>query len=340
MKSLRKSVENWKVLSLTCREYSTSMTTCGTRWVCHKLSAMKRVLSKYGAYTAHLATLSEDTSVKPADRAKFKVYLSKWGDAKYLLGCAVFVDLLAPCAIFSKSMQEDDVDILGALSYLLRTVKETNMLSAKSLDQWPTYAATVKNITKEGGKWLYQGQKLKKLSEAKSHFECHSAEYCTSVTDHVRRTRLSWSDVQLFRDIIFMLGTQGWQKVMDEDNDMLDEVQQYTESQLTAIDRLVEHFRIPLEGAAAEVSEIRGEFEAVVSYATQFISLSTVEYQSVWWRLFHAPNSSQWSNVLMLASLLFSLPVSNGKLERMFSQVTSSSAVREPHLAIAPLMIY
>ena len=274
---------------------------------------MKHVLSKYGAYTAHLATLSEDALVKPADRAKFKGYLSKWGDAKYLLGCAVFVDLLAPCAIFSKSMQEDEVDILGALSYLLRTVKETNKLSAKPLDQCPTYAATVK-ITKEGVEWLYQGQKLKKLSEAKSHFECHSAEYCTSVTDHVR-TRLSWSDLQLFRDIIFMLGTQGWQKVMDEDNDMLDEVQQSTESPQTAIDRLVEHFRIPLEEAAAGVSEIRGEFEAVVSYATQFISLSTMEYQSVWWRLFHAPNSSQWSNVLMLSSLLFSLPVSNGKLE-------------------------
>ena len=46
-----------------------------------------------------------------------------------------------------------------------------------------------------------------------------------------------------------------------------------------------------------------------------------MEYQSVWWRLFHAPNSSEWTNILCLASLLFSLPVSNGKLERAFSQV-------------------
>ena len=59
----------------------------------------------------------------------------------------------------------------------------------------------------------------------------------------------------------------------------------------------------------------------MVQYATQFISLSTMEYQSVWWRLFHAPNSSEWSNVLSLATLLFSLPVSNGKVERTFSQV-------------------
>ena len=92
-----------------------------------------------------------------------------------------------------------------------------------------------------------------------------------------------------------------------------------SESPLNAIDRFVERFRVPFEGAAAEVSEICGDFEAMVSYATQFIFLSTMEYQSVWCQLFHALNSSEWSNVLKLASLLFPLPVSNSKLERTFS---------------------
>lgn len=41
-----------------------------------------------------------------------------------------------------------------------------------------------------------------------------------------------------------------------------------SENPLNAIDHLVEHFRFPLEGAAAEVSEIRGKFEVMVSYAT------------------------------------------------------------------------
>ena len=51
------------------------------------------------------------------------------------------------------------------------------------------------------------------------------------------------------------------------------------------------------------------------------MSLSTMDYQSVWWRLFHAPTNSEWTNTLTLAKLLFSLPVSNGKLERIFSQL-------------------
>lgn len=80
-------------------------------------------------------------------------------DAKYLLGCALFVDLLTSCAIFSKSMQGDELNILGALTYLLRTVKETNKLHGKPLDQWPMYSATLKRVTStEDREWIYQGK--------------------------------------------------------------------------------------------------------------------------------------------------------------------------------------
>ena len=68
----------------------------GSRWVAHKWNAMKRILAKYAAYTHHLSTLSEDTSVKTVDRSKLKGYYNKWVDAKYILGCAVFVDVLSP----------------------------------------------------------------------------------------------------------------------------------------------------------------------------------------------------------------------------------------------------
>ena len=90
--------------------------------------------SMSGAYSSHLATLSEDSSVKPIDSAKFKGYLGKWTDAKYLLGCAMLTDLLTPCAIFFKSMQADKSDILGALRNLLRTVKKNRKLITKPLD--------------------------------------------------------------------------------------------------------------------------------------------------------------------------------------------------------------
>ncbi len=62
-----------------------------------------------------------------------------------------------------------------------------------------------------------------------------------------------------------------------------------------------------------------GEFHEMLLYATQFISLSSTTYQTVWWKLFQSPTATDWANVLILAQLLFTLPVSNGKLERVFS---------------------
>ena len=84
----------------------------GTRWVSHKMNAMKRIISKYGAYTSHITSLMDDSSVKAVDRAKLLGYHTKWTSAKYLLGCALFVDVLTPRSIFSKYMQDDELDIL------------------------------------------------------------------------------------------------------------------------------------------------------------------------------------------------------------------------------------
>ncbi|CAB3993296.1 zinc finger 862-like [Paramuricea clavata] len=296
----------------------------GTRWVSHKVKAMKRVLSKYGAYIAHLTSLSEDKSVKAADRAKLKGYLKKWVNAKYILGCAAFVDLLTPCATFSKSMQSNDLDILAAISHIIKTLNETNKLTSKPLEQWKTYSDTLKKVQQdEKGQSEYQTQILTNVEGAKTFLLQNSRSYCNAVTTCIK-SRLSWSDLQHLRDIILVLATVGWEKVMDKldahgDQEEIDDTDR--EDPLNAIDRLVEAYKVPLEGAGAEVDQVRVEFEAMMAYAVQFISLSTLDYQSVWWRMFHAPDKSEWSNILILASLLFSLPASNGTVERVFSQL-------------------
>ena len=155
---------------------------------------------------------------------------------------------------------------------------------------------------------VYQCQELKKLSDAQGYYQDRFQDYCSRVTECIR-SRMAWSDLQLMRDIIFMLGTQGWEKAVEEDKSV------------DAIGRLVKRFTVPLQSASANTEEIVGEFVAVMQYAIQFISLSILDYRAVWSRLFHAPTASEWSNILILAKLLFSLPASNGKLERVFSQI-------------------
>ena len=143
----------------------------GSRWISHKLDAMRRVLSKYGAYTNHLAILSEDSSVKATDRSKIRGYYRKWVDAKYIFGCAVFADLLAPCSVLSKAMQSDDLDILRAVSSVVKSVKDTNKLISTPLEKWPMYDYLIKNTSVDDAcQESYQSQELKNYSQAKAHY--------------------------------------------------------------------------------------------------------------------------------------------------------------------------
>ena len=196
--------------------------------------------------------------------------------------CGSFDTLCCPHKKHAKI--NDEINILEALTGVLKTLKETDKLASKHLDQWSMYAATVsKCTTDEDGSTVYQMQELKDFSEAQGYFSSKYEEYCHKNSQCVK-SRLSWSDMQLMRDIVFMLSLHDWEKLVQKEND------------LAAIDRLVEQFSTPLQGAEADVHVIKMEFGSMIEYA-----------------VFHAPNSS---NALTLVKLLLSLPASNEKLER------------------------
>lgn len=150
---------------------------------------------------------------------------------------------------------------------------------------------------------------MKNLSEAKATFESNYKQYCSKVTNCIK-ARLEWSDLQLIRDIITILATQGWQKMVDEGDEMESTAGHSATSteSWSLVERVTVRFKIPLENAGTDVGAVHSEFREMVDYAIQFFSLSTMDYQAVWRRLFHSPCSSEWKNCLNLAELLFSLP--------------------------------
>ena len=95
----------------------------GTRFVSHKVAALRRVLERFGAYLNHLCSLSHDASVKSVDKQKLTGYTRHWRDAKVLVGCAVFSDLLRPAAILCEVLQKNEVCILNAVEITLKTKK-------------------------------------------------------------------------------------------------------------------------------------------------------------------------------------------------------------------------
>ena len=155
---------------------------------CHETNCFKNMVCIH-----HISLHSLKThTVKSADRAKISGYLKKWTNAKYILGCALFIDLLTPCSIFSKSMQNDEIDILGALTSILRMLKEVDKLTSTSIDQWPVFSSTVKKIVDNGETVTYQCQELQQFSTVRTYYTNHYQEY--SITDCIK-SRLAWSDL-------------------------------------------------------------------------------------------------------------------------------------------------
>jgi len=74
-------------------------------------------------------------------------------------GCAFFVDLLMPISILSKILQSDEIDILEALTGVLKTLKELDELLSKPVGQY----ATCKSVLEKGKDEVYYLQALKRL---------------------------------------------------------------------------------------------------------------------------------------------------------------------------------
>ena len=66
----------------------------GKRWIDHKISAMGCVIEKFGLYTQHLQH-SINTAKKSQDHTALQEKFTKSINAKFLLKCTLFTDVLA-----------------------------------------------------------------------------------------------------------------------------------------------------------------------------------------------------------------------------------------------------
>ena len=59
----------------------------------------------------------------------------------------------------------------------------------------------------------------------------------------------------------------------------------------------------------------------LVEHTNKALPLARVSYLAIWRKSFTAPKSKGWSDVLLMIKLLLTIPVSNAKLERIFSKL-------------------
>ena len=122
----------------------------GTRWTDHKIAAMGRVIEKFGLCTQHLQH-SIDTAKKSQDCATLQAEFTKLINAKFLLRCALFTNVLAEAKHFSLITQEQNIDIICILDSVKNTRYNYERL-LKKLRKNPAYVfqlPTVKLVTEE-----------------------------------------------------------------------------------------------------------------------------------------------------------------------------------------------
>ena len=79
-----------------------------------------------------------------------------------------------PVSILSKTLQSDEIDILEALTGVLRTLKEIDKLLSKPVAEWSTYKSILQKCEDE----VYQLQELKTFSTATQYFENNGGSCC------------------------------------------------------------------------------------------------------------------------------------------------------------------
>ena len=125
----------------------------------------------------------------------------------------------------------------------------------------------------------------------------------------------------LFTHLVHISNTEWWIRgTTDEDGAVVRD----TEFANDAISYLYNDFKDALTHTKVicHFPDLLQQWHDLLEYSIEFCSLSTTHFRKIWHHIFLVPRSKAWSDVLTLVELLFMIPVTNAKLERMFSKLT------------------
>lgn len=292
----------------------------GTRWIAHKLAAMKTCLDKWGIYIQHLESLVQDKSYPTKDRAKLSGYLKQWSDAKMPFLLALFIDLLEVPSILSKTMQNDDIDVVMAMNALSKTKKRLDLLTNKEFEKLPHVKYLLSKIEHRDDRYFFHDIELKNYDSCMNAVKDQKDELTACVKECII-TRLEEEEEskELFASAAKLLNCEAWLRNKVVGGIEVDDVE-YADSD---IEMLIQRFETPLReaGITASVPDVINQWHSLLEYAREFLSVASTPYLSTWRKIFCSSRRDQWQDFLGLVELLFTIPICNAKLERMFSKL-------------------
>ena len=309
----------------------------GTRWVNHKRKALQRIVDRFGVYCTHLYSMTSDPSLETTDQEKLKSFHQKWTQGKFLIGCAMYIDVLKVPSLLSLSLQENETDLISGIKHTLKATQTLHSLRGTDAQEWPAMTTVLAVVTEKENSKSYQGVDLIDFTDAMVSQCSAMAQADLCGLDSKLKDWLVWSDTKLLDSILSFLDTRCWAAVTinaahgtntavngDCCNGEIpvknkpDYNKRVTEIK-AAVAYIVGIFREPLEAKGADLCSINDELEEMFCFATNYVDVLTEDYKKIWYKLFTAHDSQKWCNVLLMSELLFSLPFANSKVEQALS---------------------
>ena len=278
----------------------------GTRWITHKLNALKVLVDKFGIFIQHLESCSSDKSVKADDRAKLKGYLRKWKSGKLFIYSCFFIDLLETAACLSAAFQETRVDAVTVSLAMAKAKKHLLALKEKEVDK----LRTVRYYLTKVNDCCYQGVQLPGLDDAVEQLKKDGGTLIDLLTEAILERCEGTDDTMAMAKV---LNCEVWSNAYSSSEE-IDHIILKVSDQFQ--DALKQH------GFSSSGPGLLDEWHELVEYTVEFLSPSSRNYRATWYKLFHLSiGSTRWNNVLLLVRLLFCLPVSNAIVERFFGSL-------------------
>lgn len=239
-----------------------------------------------------------------------------------MLGCAVFHDILKPVAILCKCFLADELCIVSTIEAILRTTESLKRLKATEFTILPSVKKVLDRILESEDTYQYQSVEIVRYSEALEFLKNKYCDYIDLVLTCLKNRIKAEedSDIDTLTHALKILATHGWEKTTD------------AMFGYDAIQHLQLRFATPLAKANVNCALLRQEWDDLIFYAKQYINLVQDPYRVVWWKLFNSPDAKKWVNILTLVELTFTIPLSNGHVERCFSQLKLTKTDRRASL--------
>lgn len=194
-----------------------------------------------------------------------------------------------------------------------RANNQLNRLEKKAFRELPCVKRVLENIQEinngEKIEYHYQDFKLKHYKRGLEATENSKDDLVSKIKDALK-TRIENDDNDITPMTSRLLNTAGWLVAKDDVNAFDDEFV-----------KVYEHFKIPLVNAGVTDSSnsLLEQWHTILEWATMYLSPSKIDYRVIWQQIFSSNIAKECKGALAVIELVFCLPISNAKVERLFS---------------------